>query len=96
VVEKNEMKYPMLARVARRALGIPATSAPVERLFSTAGLVLSHKRCSLSPDMAADLIFLHETWELTAKLEAEAKVKVAAERDARLARAAGAHIVDVD
>ena len=42
---------------------IPATSAPVERLFSHAGLTITEKRNRLAEDVAADLIFLNATWE---------------------------------
>jgi hypothetical protein len=35
----NEKQYPLLARVARKVLAIPATSASSERVFSAAGLV---------------------------------------------------------
>lgn len=37
----NKKFFPGLAAVARDVLCIPATSAPVERFFSTAGLTIS-------------------------------------------------------
>ena len=39
--------YPILNKLARRYLGVPATSVPVERLFSEAGELISTKRNSL-------------------------------------------------
>jgi hypothetical protein len=57
-------ELPTLAALARRTLCVPATSAPSERLFSTAGLTIANDRASLLPDNAADLIFLHDAWPL--------------------------------
>ena len=38
----------------------PATSAPSERLFSSAGLTIANNRARLAGDNAARLIFLHD------------------------------------
>jgi hypothetical protein len=57
----NERIYPMLASLARIVLCIPATSAPSERIFSTANLIISKKRARLDPETAGDIIFLHDT-----------------------------------
>ena len=54
----NENKFPVLSQLARKYLIIPATSAPTERLFSTASLVISKKRSRLNPDVAGTQIFL--------------------------------------
>ncbi|XP_044594028.1 E3 SUMO-protein ligase ZBED1-like [Cotesia glomerata] len=56
--EKN--KYPRLSLMARRYLGVPCTSAESERLFSTAGDIVSDKRTSLSPDSVSYLLFLNK------------------------------------
>lgn len=45
---QNQDKYPDLAPIALDLLVIPATSTPIERVFSTAGLVTSGKRNRLS------------------------------------------------
>jgi len=45
-------------------LAIPATSAPTERLFSTAGRTITAERNRLSPDMADALIFLRGAMEV--------------------------------
>jgi hypothetical protein len=43
-------KYPWLARIARDYLGIPATSAPAERVFSDGADLITKKRGSLCAD----------------------------------------------
>jgi hypothetical protein len=55
--------FPILAVMAKKYLCIPATSAPVERLFSRAGLPSTEKRNRLSEDVSADLIFLNANWD---------------------------------
>lgn len=61
---KKEKKYPIHAKLARRYLCIPATSAPSERVFSAAGLTIAKDRASLNPETADALIFLHESWDV--------------------------------
>ena len=64
----NAGLFPALSVIARRTLCIPATSAPSERLFSSAGSVVSPKRTKLDPHLAADMILLHEVKDLFRKL----------------------------
>ena len=52
------MRFPTLAKLARHYLCVPATSVPAERIFLIAGLVISNKRSSLTPENADMLIFL--------------------------------------
>ena len=56
----NARKYKLLSILASRVLCIPATSAPSERVFSTAGLTIAKDRARLASEMANELIFLHE------------------------------------
>jgi hypothetical protein len=60
----KERTYPKHARLARRYLAIPATSAPCERLFSTGGRVIEKRRASLKPETAKAIVFLHENLNL--------------------------------
>jgi len=50
--------FPWLGLMARRVLAIPSTSAPPERLFSTAGNVVTKKRSRLTCDNMEDLVYL--------------------------------------
>jgi hypothetical protein len=56
----NTRKYKLLSTLASRILCIPATSAPLERAFSVAGLTIAKDRVRLASGTANDLIFLHE------------------------------------
>ena len=44
-------KYPILARLARIYLAVPATSTPSERLFSDAGNLLTSKRARINSEL---------------------------------------------
>ena len=46
--KQHRDKSPNLANLAKKYLCIPATSAPVERLFSIAGKFFRSERCRLS------------------------------------------------
>ena len=56
--KRNESVYPGLAKVAKKYLVVPATSAPSERLFSKSGKVVNELRASLKPDKVEMLTFL--------------------------------------
>jgi hypothetical protein len=51
-------KYPILAKMARIHLAIPATSTSSERLFSDAGNLLSAKRTRINSDLFKSIMFL--------------------------------------
>ena len=54
----NCMIPPTLAKLTEKYLCIPASSSPSERVFSTAGCVVSKNRNCLKPDMVNKLVFL--------------------------------------
>ncbi|XP_065911269.1 E3 SUMO-protein ligase ZBED1-like [Dysidea avara] len=54
----NQLRYPVLSKIAQQLLCIPATSVPCERLFSTSGNIITPKRASLDPNNASMLCFL--------------------------------------
>lgn len=54
--------FPQLAKLARRVLCIPATSAPSERIFSVAGQIATQKRNRLASENVALLVYLRNAW----------------------------------
>ena len=67
--KKYDVNFPNLSQVARRYLAIPATTAPVERLFLVAGQVVTAKRNRLCPETVTLLVFLHEDLPLFRQIQ---------------------------
>ena len=63
--------YPNLWLLAEQYLAIPATSAPSERAFSTAGNLVTMRRCRLKPDLVQACVFLNENIGLARELMKE-------------------------
>lgn len=61
--EKSHI-YSMLAPLAKAYLAVPATSVPSERVFSTAGDIVSSQRSQLLPENVDMLIFLKKNMHL--------------------------------
>ncbi len=61
--KENQNKYPVLAKLARMYLAIPATSTPSERVFSVASKVISKFRNRLDPAMAGKVLYVSENYE---------------------------------
>eukprot|EP00590_Aulacoseira_subarctica_P000055 CAMPEP_0172438218 /NCGR_PEP_ID=MMETSP1064-20121228/72685_1 /TAXON_ID=202472 /ORGANISM="Aulacoseira subarctica , Strain CCAP 1002/5" /LENGTH=198 /DNA_ID=CAMNT_0013186761 /DNA_START=546 /DNA_END=1139 /DNA_ORIENTATION=- len=64
----NHTNYPNIWKLAERILAIPATSAPSERVFSSAAKIVDKKRVRLKPYNVDSLVFLkgneeHVDWE---------------------------------
>jgi len=56
--KENRHRLPTLSTLARKVLCVPATSAPVERVFSTTVHIVSPFRSCLKPDMVEKLVFV--------------------------------------
>ena len=56
--------FPQLATLACRYLSVPASSAPVERIFSIAGKIFRPDRCSLSDKRFEHLMFVRTNKDL--------------------------------
>ena len=61
----NEREYPLLARLAKQYLCVPGTSIASERVFSTAGDIVTAKRSCLTPDHVNELLFLNKNLRIT-------------------------------
>ena len=62
--KKNEHRVFHVAAVAKKHLAIPASSAPSERIFSRAGLIIiSPLRNRLKPEIAGMLFYVNENWK---------------------------------
>ena len=57
-------KYPKLAKMAKCFLAIPGTSVPSERIFSTAGDIVTGQRAQLTPDNVNMLIFIKKNMKV--------------------------------
>jgi hypothetical protein len=56
--KSHASEFPKLARMAKTALSIPASSAPVERIFSTAGKIFRPERTRLTSEKFETLVFI--------------------------------------
>ena len=55
---RHQFAYPTLARLAKKYLAIPASSAASERVFLAAGNVVTKERNKLGDDTVDALVFL--------------------------------------
>jgi hypothetical protein len=54
----NRKKLGLIFSLAMKILSVPATSAPVEHVFSRGGILMRPHRASMSDKTLADLVFL--------------------------------------
>ncbi|CAF3851884.1 unnamed protein product [Rotaria magnacalcarata] len=66
--KRNTDEFPCLSKLARRTHSIPATSAGVERQFSTAGLILSERRNNLDPEQLDNILSIRAMEIINAKM----------------------------
>jgi hypothetical protein len=65
---KKAYKFPVLARLSRKLLAIPATSAPSERvIWSRVSSVLTMKRARMKSDVASDIMYIRENIDILRK-----------------------------
>jgi hypothetical protein len=73
---KNQEKLlPLLAKVARTYCGLPVSSASSERMFSTAGNVITSGRTLLNTEKAEQLIYIHDNYWLVSPVIKKWKLK---------------------
>lgn len=65
--EQNQHKYPTIAPLAMIFLAITATSAPSERIWSHAALVMNVKRVNLDDDVSSGIIFVKQNMNVLTK-----------------------------
>ncbi|XP_034038593.1 zinc finger BED domain-containing protein 1-like [Thalassophryne amazonica] len=58
--KEHQTEYPLLSRLAKTYLCIPGTSVSSERVFSTAGDIVTAQRSALNPEHVDQLLFLHK------------------------------------
>lgn len=56
----HEREYPLLSLQAKCYLCVPGTSVPAERIFSTAGDIVTAQRSCLLPEHVDQLLFLQK------------------------------------
>jgi hypothetical protein len=54
----HSLIFPQLALLAKSLLGVPASSATSERVFSASGRILEKRRQSLNPDVVDDILII--------------------------------------
>jgi len=62
--KSNEHKYPHIAKLAQRNLAVQGTSVPSERVFSTAGDIVTASRSRLLAENVDKLIFLQKNMKI--------------------------------
>ena len=80
---ENELRFPIISRIAKRILAIPASSAPSERLFSIAGAINTKQRAHMGIDKLPKLTCLKHNLRTLDKLGIDLTDAVAAIDDDR-------------
>jgi len=64
VMRRRQRRHSRLSALAKRLLAIPCSSVPSERMFSTAGQIVTDQRSRLAPDSVSRLLFLNKNSDL--------------------------------
>ncbi|KAK0141282.1 Zinc finger BED domain-containing protein 1 [Merluccius polli] len=62
--KEHHHEYPFLAKLAKQYLCVAGTSVSAERVFSTAGDIVTAQRSSLTTEHVDQLLFLHKNLEI--------------------------------
>ena len=54
----HESQFPELAKLAKKFLGVPASSAAVERMFNVSGHIFTNRRRKTGIELFQNLVFL--------------------------------------
>lgn len=65
----GQIKYPHIKYLTLQHLAIPATQVTSERLFSTAGQIVSDRRTLLLPEHVEQLLFLKDYYKFILEME---------------------------
>ncbi|XP_049918265.1 E3 SUMO-protein ligase ZBED1-like [Epinephelus moara] len=65
---QNEVHFPLISRLAKRYLCIPGTSVAAERVFSTAGDIVTAQRSTLLSEHVDQVLFLHKNLQICTTL----------------------------
>lgn len=69
--EKKKDDYPIMAKLARRYLAIPATSVPSESVFSTAGRIAHERRSHLHDGALNACLIINRNWQFVMSVDPE-------------------------
>ena len=61
--ETKQLKFPTVAKLVRKYLSIPATSASSEQIFSKARRIITGDRNRLAPEIAGTLFHINDNLE---------------------------------
>ena len=59
----QETRFPSIKKIAQWILAIPASSASDERVFSSTGFTMNHRRAEIGGGVLSDLTFIHYNHE---------------------------------
>ena len=56
--KSNQTKFPILSKMARQFHAVPASTAPIERVFSISTRIVTNSRANLTPSSIEQLMML--------------------------------------